>query len=104
MIEFKSVNKLYEESFKKNWDRPALSNYQGVTLHYRDVARRIAKMHIMYEKCGLKKGDKVITAGGIYGTVDEVRDGYIFMEVDNNVKLKVDKSSIIRDMTDLQGK
>ena len=59
MIEFKSVNKLYEESFRKNWDRPALSNYQGVTLHYRDVARRIAKMHIMYEKCGLKKGDKV---------------------------------------------
>lgn len=52
----------------------------------------------------LKKGDKVITAGGIYGTVDEVRDGYIFIEVDNNVKLKVDKSSIIRDMTDLQGK
>ncbi len=59
MIEFKSVNKLYEKSFRDNWDRPALSNYQGVTLHYRDVARRIAKMHIMYEHCGLKKGDKV---------------------------------------------
>lgn len=59
MTEFRSVNKLYEESFRKNWDRPALSNYQGVTLHYRDVARRIAKMHIMYERCGLKKGDKV---------------------------------------------
>ena len=58
-MEFKSVNKLYEKSFKENWDRPALSNYQGVTLHYRDVARRIAKMHIMYEHCGLKKGDKV---------------------------------------------
>ena len=58
-MEFQSVNKLYEESFRKNWDRPALSNYQGVTLHYRDVARRIAKMHIMYEKCGLVKGDKV---------------------------------------------
>ena len=59
MTEFRSVNKLYEESFRENWDRPALSNYQGVTLHYRDVARRIAKMHIMYERCGLKKGDKV---------------------------------------------
>ena len=56
---FESVNKLYEKSFRDNWDRPALSNYQGVTLHYRDVARRIAKMHIMYEKCGLVKGDKV---------------------------------------------
>jgi len=58
-MEFQSVNKLYEKSFKENWDRPALSNYQGVTLHYRDVARRIAKMHIIYEHCGLVKGDKV---------------------------------------------
>ena len=58
-MEFQSVNKLYEKSFKENWDRPALSNYQGVTLHYRDMARRIAKMHIMYEHCGLVRGDKV---------------------------------------------
>ena len=58
-MEFTSVNKLFEESFKKNWDRPALSNYQVVTLHYRDGARRIEKMHIMFEECGLQKGDKV---------------------------------------------
>lgn len=58
-MEFTSVNKVYQESFKKNWDRPAISNYQGVTLHYRDLARRIAKMHIMFEECGLQKGDKV---------------------------------------------
>ena len=58
-MEFKSVNKIFENSLRNNWDRPALSNYQGVTLHYRDVARRIAKLHIMYEHCGLKKGDKV---------------------------------------------
>ena len=58
-MEFKSVNKIFENSLRNNWDRPALSNYQGVTLHYRDVARRIAKLHIMYEHCGLEKGDKV---------------------------------------------
>lgn len=58
-MEFKSVNKIFEKSLRDNWDRPALSNYQGVTLHYRDVARRIAKLHIMYEHCGLGKGDKV---------------------------------------------
>ena len=58
-MEFTSVNKLFEASFKKNWDRPAISNYQGVTLHFRDVARRMEKLHIMYEECGLKKGDKV---------------------------------------------
>ena len=58
-MEFTSVNKLFQESFKKNWDRPAISNYQGVTLHYRDVARRIEKLHIMFEECGLSVGDKV---------------------------------------------
>ena len=58
-MEFSSVNKLYEKAFKENWDRPAISNYQGVTLHYRDVARRIEKLHIVFEECGLQKGDKV---------------------------------------------
>lgn len=58
-MKFTSVNKLLEESFRINWNRPALSNYQGTTLHYHDVARRIAKMHIMFEECGLHKGDKV---------------------------------------------
>ncbi|MBR1573563.1 MAG: AMP-binding protein [Bacteroidales bacterium] len=56
---FTSVNKLFEKSFRENWDRPALSNYQGVTLFYRDVARRIAKLHIAFEQCGLQRGDKV---------------------------------------------
>ena len=58
-MEFTSVNKIYQEAFRKNWDRPAISNYQGITLHYRDVARRIEKMHIMFAECGLQKGDKV---------------------------------------------
>ena len=58
-MEFTSVNKIFEESFKKNWDRPAISNYQGVTLKFGDVARRMAKLHIMFEECGLQKGDKV---------------------------------------------
>ena len=58
-MEFTSVNKIFESAFKKHWDRPAISNYQGVTLHYRDVARRIEKLHIMFEECGLQKGDKV---------------------------------------------
>ncbi|MBR5385679.1 MAG: AMP-binding protein [Bacteroidales bacterium] len=58
-MEFRSVNKLIEKSFKEHWEIPALSNYQGVTLCYRDVARRIAKLHIAFEQCGLKRGDKV---------------------------------------------
>ena len=58
-MEFTSVNKIFEESFKKNWLRPAISNYQGETLHFRDLARRIEKLHIMFEECGLERGDKV---------------------------------------------
>ena len=58
-MNFTSVNKIFEKSFKDNWDRPAISNYQGVTLYYRDLARRIEKLHIVFERCGLQKGDKV---------------------------------------------
>ena len=58
-MNFTSVNKTFQESFKKNWERPAISNYQGVTLKFGDVARRMEKLHIMFEECGLQKGDKV---------------------------------------------
>ena len=58
-MNFQSVNKILETSIRKNWDRPALSNYQGATLKYSDVARRIAKLQIAFEQCGLQKGDKV---------------------------------------------
>lgn len=50
----------------------------------------------------LKKGDKVITAGGIYGTVAEIQDTNILMKIDGDVKIRVDKSSIMRDTTDVQ--
>lgn len=58
-MEFTSVNKTFEAAFKKNWDRPAISNYHGETLHFKDVARRMEKLHIMFDECGLQKGDKV---------------------------------------------
>ena len=58
-MQYESVNKLLERSFKKNWERPALSNYHGVTLTYEAVAKRIEHLHITFEKCGLQKGDKV---------------------------------------------
>ena len=58
-MEFRSVNKLIEKSIKEHWDKDALSNYQGITLKYKDVAQRIKFLHIAFEKCGLKKGEKV---------------------------------------------
>ena len=58
-MEYQSVNKMLEKSFRTHWERAALSNYQGVTLKYGDVAKRIAQLHILFRACGLKEGDKV---------------------------------------------
>ena len=62
MIE-ESLIKSIENSLKEHWDLPALSDYKGSTNHYKDVARTIAKIHILFEKSGLKKGDKVAICG-----------------------------------------
>ena len=48
-----------DDSIKKNWNRPALTNYGANTLTYGAVASEIEKMHILFEKCGIKKGDKI---------------------------------------------
>ena len=54
---------LIENSIKEHWDLPAFSDYNGHTYHYKDVARRIAKFHIILEHAGVKKGDKVALVG-----------------------------------------
>ena len=54
---------LIENSIKEHWDLPAFSDYNGHTFHYKDVARRIEKFHIILEHAGIKKGDKVALVG-----------------------------------------
>ena len=49
----------------------------------------------------LGKGDKVVTTGGIYGKVAEIKDNYVLLQVDDNVKLRVDKSAVVKDMSDV---
>ena len=51
---------------------------------------------------GLKKVDKIITAGGIYGTVKEVKDTTLLIEVDSNVTLRIDKNMVVADNSQLQ--
>lgn len=51
---------------------------------------------------GLKKGDKVITAGGIYGVVKEIKETTLLIEVDGNVTLRIDKNMVVADNSDLQ--
>ncbi len=52
-----------ENSIKNNWDLNALTDYDGATLQYRDVARKIEKVHILLEESGVKKGDKIAICG-----------------------------------------
>ena len=59
----KSFIALIEQSIKKNWDLDALTDYKGVTLQYKDVARKIEKIHIILEESGVKPGDKIAVCG-----------------------------------------
>ncbi|NDV81365.1 AMP-binding protein [Bacteroides sp. 51] len=52
-----------ENSIKNNWDLNALTDYNGATLQYKDVARKIEKIHIIFEESGIKKGDKIAICG-----------------------------------------
>lgn len=52
-----------EDSIQKNWDLDALTDYKGATLQYKDVARKIEKLHIIFELSGIKKGDKIAVCG-----------------------------------------
>ena len=54
---------LIAESLKNNWDLDALTDYQGVTLQYKDVARKIEKLHILFENAGVQRGDRIALCG-----------------------------------------
>ncbi len=56
-------------------------------------------------RSALEKGDKVITTGGIYGKISDIKDdGTLLVEIDNNVRIKVDINSVVKDSADLQKK
>lgn len=59
----KSFIAFIEESIKKHWDLDALTDYKGLTLQYKDVARKIEKLHLLLEGSGIKPGDKVAICG-----------------------------------------
>lgn len=54
-----SFLKYIEDSIKNNWDRPALTDFKGATSSYKDVARKIEKLHLLFEHSGIRKGDKI---------------------------------------------
>lgn len=64
----------------------------------RPQQRKQKEMRLWRES--LQKGDKIVTTGGIYGTIVELKDRYVLVEVDQNVKLRIDRSTILKDMSD----
>ena len=58
-----SFNSLIEQTIFENWDKDALTDYRGATLQFHDVARKIEKLHIIFEDTGIKKGDKIALCG-----------------------------------------
>ncbi len=62
-MEIPSFNSLIEQSIIKNWELDALTDYKGATLQYRDVARKIEKLHIIFQNSGIDKGDKIAICG-----------------------------------------
>ena len=58
-----SFNALIEKSIIEFWNQDALTDYKGITLQYHDVARKIEKLHILFENSGVKKGDKIAICG-----------------------------------------
>ena len=63
MEQIPSFNSFVEKSVINHWDLDALTDYKGVTLQYKDVARKIEKLHIMFENSGVEKGDKIALCG-----------------------------------------
>lgn len=58
-----SFNSLIEQSIISHWDLDALTDYKGITLQYKDVARKIEKLHILFENSGVEHGDKIAICG-----------------------------------------
>lgn len=58
-----SLIQLIEQSIRQNWNLDAMTDYKGATLQYRDVARKIEKMHILFEFAGINPGDKIALCG-----------------------------------------
>ncbi len=63
MEQFSSFNAYIQKAIIENWDQDALTDYQGITLQYHDVARKIEKIHILFENSDIRKGDKIAICG-----------------------------------------
>lgn len=59
----KSLIQYIQDSIRNNWENLALTDFNGVSYQYRDIARKVAKLHLLYEHAGIKRGDKIALCG-----------------------------------------
>ena len=57
------INQILENSIRKNWEELALTDFNGISLQYRDIARKVAKLHLLFQHAGIKEGDKIALCG-----------------------------------------
>ena len=82
-----SFNSLVEQTIKSNWDKDALTDYKGATLQYHDVARKIEKLHIVFDECGIKVGDNLTidSTGRLNATGGDLSGYYTKEETDEAI-------------------
>ncbi len=105
MINFLQAPVAPEVGFLEQYSFPLMIGLMVVVLWFfmwRPESKRRKQMQAFRE--GLKKGDKIITAGGIYGVIKEVKETTLLIEVDGNVTLRIDKSMVVADTSELQQK
>ncbi len=90
------------ESGTGNWSFLVMMGLIFVVMYFFMIRPQQKKQKDLIKfRNSLEKGDKVITLGGIYGVITEVKEQYVLVEVDNNVKLRIDKSAIVKDISDI---
>ena len=102
MIQFLQVPTEPQPGFRQQYSMLIMIGLMVLVLWlfmWRPEAKRRKQMQAFRD--GLKKGSKVITAGGIYGTVKEVHENSLLIEVDSNVTLRIDKNMVVADPSEL---
>ena len=93
---------LQEQAQQGNWTFLIMMGLIFVVMYFFMIRPQQKKQRERAKfRSSLAKGDKVVTVGGIYGVVAEIKEQYILVEVDSNVKLRIDKSAIVKDITDI---
>ena len=98
-MSFRTLAEMLKQSVEKYSDLMCSQMLGNTKMTFKELGERVEKVKQMFVSAGLKEGDKIITAGGIYGTVREVGQTTLLIEVDHNVTFRIDKNMVVGDPT-----